>query len=216
VSTRRRARRPAHGRSRRTTSAGVASTAPKTARTGNRPAQRTRQNPLAYVGQVAAAVTVVSTIVGLVFLFRPGCTPQDVGRASISDVRVRQPVTYGSYLKKQELPNGSMSQEQLDQLGVMAAFHYEITGLRGKRLPLRWELTEEATNRLIAQDQALTIIPSTNNEGRDWYVWVPAPKRGRRYYITVTIYQPEKQLVPLRHFDTPAFQGIADAWPGSI
>ena len=72
-------------------------------------------------------------------------------------------------------------------------------------LPLRWELTDEATNRLVAQDQALTIIPSTNDEGRDWYVWVPAPRSGRRYYITVTIYQPEKQLLPLRHFDTQAF-----------
>jgi hypothetical protein len=153
-------------------------------------------------------VTVASTVIGLVFVFRPGCKPQDVGRAAISDVHVRQPVTYGSYLKKQELPEGSLSSGQLGQPGVMVAFHYEITGMRGKHLPLRWELTDEATNRLVAQDQALTIIPSTNDEGRDWYVWVPAPRGGRRYYITVTIYQPEKQLVPLRHFDTPAFPDI--------
>jgi len=150
-------------------------------------------------------VTVASTVIGLVFVFRPGCKPQDVGRAAISDVPIRQPMTYGGYLKKQELPEGSMSSGQLGRPGVMVAFHYEITGMRGRHLPLRWELTDEATNGLVAQDQALTIIPSTNDEGRDWYVWVPAPRSGRRYYITVTIYQPEKQLVPLRHFDTQAF-----------
>jgi hypothetical protein len=205
VSTRRSSRRPARRKSGSTVSTGAASTAAKAARAESPPAQRTRQSPLAYIGPVAAVVTVASTVIGLVFVFHPGCKPQDVGRAAISDVQVRQPMTYGGYLKKQELPEGSLSSGQLGRPGVMVAFHYEITGMRGRHLPLRWELTDEASNRLVAQDQALTIIPSTNDEGRDWYVWVPAPRSGRRYYITVTIYQPQKQLVPLRHFDTPAF-----------
>ena len=40
-----------------------------------------------------------------------------------------------------------------------------------------------------AEKNAFGLVPSTNDEGGDWGVWVPMPKRGREYYITVTIYQ---------------------------
>jgi hypothetical protein len=40
---------------------------------------------------------------------------------------------------------------------------------------------------------------------------VPAPKAGRKYYVTVTIYQPRKGEVdvPLADFDTAEFSGTA-------
>jgi hypothetical protein len=176
-----------------------------------RPTRRKKRNLLGYVGQLAAAATLVSTLVGLVFVFRPGCRPQDIGKAMISDIHVPRPMTFGRYLEEQNLSGGTMSREQLRHAGVIVTFHYEITGFRGKRLPLRWELNEDATGRLVDQDQALSIIPSTNDEGRDWNVWVPVPRTRRRYYISVTIYQPQKQLVPLKHFDTPAFRGVGAA-----
>jgi hypothetical protein len=36
---------------------------------------------------------------------------------------------------------------------------------------------------------------------------VPRPTARRRYYITVTLYEPQKQRVPLKRFDTPPFAG---------
>jgi len=186
------------------------STATKASPGRRRPARpKTKRSLFALVGQLTALVGLISGIVTLIFVFRPGWKPThvDVGTATITDVTVLQPVTYGRYLQKQELPAGTMSHEQLVKPGVMVSFHYELDGFRGKKLPLRWELNAAATNKLIDQDQALTIIPSTNAEGRDWFVWVPAPKARRTYYITVTIYQPQKQLVPLKHFDTKPFRG---------
>jgi hypothetical protein len=187
------------------------STAARPAGRRRRPARRKKRNLLAYIGQLAAAASLVSTLVGLVFVFKPGCRPQDVGKAVISDVHVPRPMTFGRYLQEQRLSTGTLSRVQLRSAGVLVAFHYEITGFRGRRLPLRWELNDNATSRLLAEDQALSIIPSTNDEARDWYVWVPVPKTRRTYYITVTIYQPQKQRVPLKHFDTPPFRAVGAA-----
>jgi len=187
-------------------------TAPSPKRRRKRPATtpKKERSVFALVGQAGALVALIGGIVTLVFVFRPGWKPKppaDVGTAAITDVRVLQPVTFRRYLQKQELPAGTLSREQLLKPGVLVSFHYELDGFRGRNLPLRWELNELKTNKLVDQDQAVTITPSTNAEGRDWYVWVPQPKARRRYYITVTLYQPEKQLMPLRHFDTPPFTG---------
>ena len=92
----------------------------------------------------------------------------------------------------------------------MVSFHYEIVGLRHKRLPLRWELSNAATNDLVAsQNSAYTLIPANDDDAGDWSVWVPAPKKGRDYYVTVTIYQPQGPPYELKHFDSPNFPGLA-------
>ena len=172
--------------------------------------RRASRNPFHYLPQLGGIVTIAATIIGLVFVFRPGCAPQDVGKATVDDVRVVQPVTFGRYLQRLNLPPGTLSREQLRRRGVMIEFHYEINGFRGKKLPLRWELNDAATNDLVSQDQAVTITPSTNTEGRKWFVWVPAPKTGKKYYVTVTIYQPDG-AVPLQDFDSPPFRGLGRA-----
>jgi len=170
---------------------------------------RTRRDVFALVGKLGALVGLIGGVAGLVFLFFPGLKPVhvDVGTAAITEVHVLRPVTYGRYLQEQELPRGTLSREQLRMPGVLVSFHYQLDGFRARRLPLRWELNDAATNALVDQDQAVTITPSTNSEGRDWFVWVPQPRLRRKYYITVTLYQPERGLVPLKRFDTPAFTG---------
>lgn len=173
------------------------------------PSPKKKRSVFALVGQAGVLVGLIGGIVTLVFVFRPGWKPKevDVGTAKITDVRVLEPVTFKRYLQEQELSTGTLSREQLLKSGVMVSFHYELDGFRGRRVPLRWELNEAKTNALVDQDQAVTITPSTNAEGRDWFVWVPQPRARRRYYITVTLYQPGKQLVPLEHFDTASFTG---------
>jgi hypothetical protein len=163
------------------------------------------------VGKTTALVGLVTGVVTLLFLFFPGLKPVhvDVGTAAITDVQARQPVTFRRYLQETESEEGSMSRAFLNQPGVLVSFHYQLDGFGGQKIPLRWELNNAKTNDLVAQDQAISIKPTTNSEGRDWYVWVPQPKRRGQYYITVTLYQPEKQLVPLKHFDTKLFTGSA-------
>ena len=114
-------------------------------------------------------------------------------KATISDTKVVQPVTFKRYLQRQQLPiSPTSSKTYLARSGVMIPFHYEIIGLRGKKLPLRWELSDAESNDLIARRTARTGSRRANNdEAADWSVWLPAPKQGRDYYVTVTIYQPK-------------------------
>ena len=160
---------------------------------------------------IGAVVGIVTGIIGLVFLLKPDWAPRlgpDEGKAAVTDLRIMKPITFRRYLQIQELPAGSLSQELLRRQGALFQFHYDISGFKGKQLPLRWELSDQATNELVSRDKALTIKPSTNAEGRDWSVWVPVPTTRRKYYVTVTIFQPEG-TVPLRAFDSPVFAGLA-------
>ncbi|MGI9113158.1 MAG: hypothetical protein ACR2GT_13350 [Gaiellaceae bacterium] len=172
------------------------------------------------VGQASALVGLIASVLGIVFIAFPAWRPQpppDTGSIEISEanVRVRQPVSFGRYLKRLKLPPGNLSEQQLRRQGVLIEFPMQIEGFKNKQLPLRWELNDAATNDPVDEDEAVTIVPSTNNEGRTWFVWAPAPETTGKYYVTVTIYQPRKGDVdvPLETFDSPEFTGRA-APPG--
>jgi hypothetical protein len=190
------------------------STPPKAAAEQQPPSSGRRWLPGLSVGQAAALVGLIGSIIGLVFIFKPGwkpSPPQDRGMVEIGETRVRQPVTFKRYLQRLKLPPGTLSSGMLRRRGVMIEFHAHIVGLRGKELPIRWELNDASNEDLVAEDQAVSIVPSTNDEGRKWFVWAPLPKSRGTYYITVTIYQPPKGSVdvPLQDFDSPTFRGLA-------
>jgi hypothetical protein len=169
--------------------------------------------PRLSLGQVSALVGLVASVVALIFIFKPGWKPQapaNASKATIGETRVFQPVTFRRYLQRQQLPIApGLTRAYLDRRGVMVSFHYEITGLRHKKLPLRWELSNAATNDLVAaENSAYTLLPSNDDDAGDWSVWVPSPKQGANYYVTVTIYQPQGPPYELKHFDSPTFPGM--------
>jgi hypothetical protein len=164
--------------------------------------------------EMAAFVALVGGIVGLVFAFAPGCQPQPPPaaiRATISDVDAVRPVTFRRFLQRQHIPiPPEMTPQFLARRGVMVEFHYEIIGLSGKQLLLAWELSDAATNDLVAAEQsAYELEPSKNDDSGDWAIWIPAPKPGRTYYAIVTIYKPQGPPYELKHFRTQRFRGFA-------
>ena len=173
-----------------------------------------KRNPLVYVGQAGGVVALIASVVGLLFVFKPGWKPEpprDVGTLEIVDSGVRQPVTFGRYLERVRLPPLDMTKAFLQRRGLLIDFAYQAEGFRGKRLPIQWELVDAKTNDRVSGDDAVSITPSTNDEAAKWFVWVPAPAAGRQYYVTVTIYKPRKGDVdvPLADFDTQEFSGSA-------
>lgn len=179
-----------------------------------------KRNPLVYVGQAGGIVALVASVVGLLFLFKPGWKPEappDVGTLRIVESSVRQPVTFGRYLERVRLPPLGLTRAFRQRQGLLIEFDYQAEGFRGKRLPIQWELVDAKTNDRVVVDgeddasgnDAVAIVPSTNREAAKWFVWVPAPPAGRRYYVTVTIYQPRKGdvEVPLADFETAEFSG---------
>lgn len=175
---------------------------------GEAPRRRRLRRPS--LAQTSALIAAIGGITTLVFVFKPGWKPQDVSKATISDTRVVRPVTFRRYLLRQHfaIPPG-LTRRFLARRGVMIPFHYEINGLSGKKLLLRWELSDAASNELLAsEDSAYRLVPSTNDDAGDWSVWVPVPKTKRLYYVTVTIYQPKGPPYELKHFDSPTFRGL--------
>jgi hypothetical protein len=164
--------------------------------------------------EAGAFVGLVGGIVGLVFVFAPGCQPQPppgATKATISDVRAVRPVSFRRFLQRQQIPiPPEMTPRFLARRGVMVEFHYEIIGLSGKHLLLAWELSDAATNDLVAAEQsAFELVPSKNDDAGDWAIWILAPKPGRTYYATVTIYKPQGPPYELKHFRTREFPGFA-------
>lgn len=164
------------------------------------------------LSQVATTIGVATGIVTLVFIFKPDWRPigsPDVGKLEISDVKATPHVTFRRYLQRMGLGEGTMTPAFLRREGVLAEFRFDATGFRGKKLPIHWELVNAATNERVFDDEAVAITPSTNDEARQWFVWAPVPRTRKVYYVTVTIYQPQKeQRVPLHDFDTPKFRGL--------
>lgn len=163
--------------------------------------------------QAAAFVALVAGITGLLFKFAPGCEPQppsNTAKATTSDVRAIRPVSFRRFLQRQQIPiRPEMTDEFLARRGVMVEFHYEIIGLSGKHLQLSWELSDSATNELVAAAQGIyELVPSKEDDSGAWAIWIPAPKPGRTYYATVTIYKPQGPPYELTHFLTPDFRGF--------
>jgi hypothetical protein len=168
---------------------------------------------MALIAQIGTVITVVSGIVSLVFVFRPGCQPQrgpDRAAAAISDVTVERGVSFGQYLQRLDYPSGSLSKEYLGRKGVLVQFHFKIDGFKGKSLPLQTQLINDDTHDLVADSTArgISLMPGTNSEEGDWFAWSLVPKTRHSYHVVVTIEQPDGN-VDLRAFPTPPFKGLA-------
>lgn len=164
--------------------------------------------------EASALVALIGAIVALVFKFAPDLQPQPsptTVRATISDVRAVRPVSFRRFLQRQQLPiSPDMTPEFLARRGVMVQFAYTLVGLSGKDLGLSWQLSDAVTNEQVdAEQSAYLLTPSKNEDAGDWAVWIPAPKQGRTYYATVTIFKPQGPPYELKHFDTPRFPGFA-------
>jgi hypothetical protein len=188
------------------------STAAKAAPRRRRPRRRTKKrSPFVLIGQASAVIGLITGLLSLVFIARPGCAPKpppDTGSGQISDVRVTSPVTFRRFHQLQSLPTGSLTAAELSRVGVLVQFHYDVKGFAGKHLPLRWELNDASTNDQVAQDDSYTLTPSTNDEGGTWYMWVPAPKTQRTYYVVGTIFQPRSTVYRVADFRSPDFRGL--------
>jgi hypothetical protein len=159
--------------------------------------------------QTIAVIALVPAFVGLAYTLWP--SSPDVAKGTISNLRVREPVTFERYLQLQQLPvPKGMPHAYLARRGAMATFDYELVGLSGEHLQLTWALSDAATNDLVASEpSAFRLTPSNNDDAGAWAVWAPDPKRSGRYYLTVTIFKPQGPPYELTHADTDPFAPAA-------
>lgn len=161
------------------------------------------------VGGVAGAI---ATIVGLVFLFFPGCRPSptpDEGSATFSKPTLEQPVTFGQYLDRVEIPRDSFTDTELNRPGVLVGVQVTIKGYRGEALPLRWYLLDGP--EIVDQQSKRHALTADRNEApAAWSFWVPLERGTGPFKIVLQIYPPNAKpgqagVVPLDEEETERF-----------
>ena len=165
------------------------------------------------VGGVAAAI---ATIVGLVFLFFPDLRPDptpDEGSATLSKPTLEQPVTFGQYLDRVEVPREGSTEEQLARPGVLAGVMVTIKGYRGQALPLRWYVLDLGTHDIVDQQSKRHLLQADRNDApAAWPFWVALPRGPGPFKIVLQIYPPNAKpgrpgVVPLAEAETDPFPG---------
>jgi hypothetical protein len=163
------------------------------------------------IGAVAGAI---AAILGVVFLLvpnlRPEPTPQE-GSATFEKPTLEQPVTFGQYLRRVELPQTGYTAEQLQEAGVIAAVQLTIKGYKGKRLPLRWYALDVGTHDIVdEQSKKYSFKPDRNVSPFTWPFWVAMPTTPGPFKIVFEIYPPnakpgKRGVVPLAKTETETF-----------
>lgn len=164
------------------------------------------------IGGLAGAI---ATVLALVFLLLPNLRPEptrDEGSATFEKPTLEQPVTFGQYLRRVELPQTGYTAEKLQQPGVIAAVQLMIKGYRGQRLPLRWYVLDEGTHDIVdEQSKRYTFEPDRNVTPLTWPFWVALPETPGPFKIVFEIYPPNAKpgkpgVVPFAKAETDSFE----------
>jgi len=167
------------------------------------------------VGGVAGAL---AAVVGLVFLFFPDLRPTgtpDEGSATFSKPMVEQPVTFGQYLDRVEIPRDTSTAEELRRPGALVSVQVTIKGYRNQALPLRWYLLDGP--EIVAQQSRKHALTADRNDApAAWSFWVELPPGAGPFRVVVEIYppNPKRGTVPLDDERTDPFPD-ASTQPGA-
>ena len=191
-----------------------ATPAPETESTEKRGLRKWLGNLSTGVKTIGAVAGAIAAVLGVVFLLvpnlRPEPTPQE-GSATFEKPTLEQPVTFGQYLRRVELPQEGYTPEQLKQPGVIAAVQLTIKGYRGERLPLRWYALDLGTHDIVdEQSKKYTFQPDRNVTPLTWPFWVALPKTPGPFKIVFEIYPPNAKpgkpgVVPFAKAETESF-----------
>jgi hypothetical protein len=182
------------------------SKAPEDGEGGGRPVRTART----LAKFVAAAVSLVATVVALTFTLWPSLKPEGppaVKGGSISNVRVVAPISFRQYLLRAELPARGYGAAKLASRGAYVEYDLDMEGYKGAKLPLRLLLFRAKDNNLVSQSKDVLFKPLADRDHASWRDWVPVRLRGS-YYITLELYNPSGR-VPIARKQSKVFRGGA-------
>lgn len=172
---------------------------------------------------IAAAIALVTAILGFVFLARPNLEPTTTNAVRITNIVVEPRVTRGEYLRHPAV-RGSLDKSTLapwlarpDLLQVAGTgidFQFETRGYVGRSLQTRWTLFNGETNERLAESEALDPFQATpiRVEKREtdmgtWEIWVDTSRfDAPSYFVRIEFYQHSPGSVSRITFaDSPKF-----------
>jgi hypothetical protein len=174
-------------------------------RTGRRPSRLQAVPTVART--VVGVVGFAATVVGLVFVLWPSLKPDEppkIKGATLTKAEVEPGMTFGQYLDRIPLSRRPYPASELRRRGAYVEFDFTVRGYKGKRLPLRWQLIESPSGVQLSQSQDLRVKPRVDTDSGSWNVWVPIPRRARRMYVQIQLYN-DAGTVPIGRIRTAQF-----------
>lgn len=174
-----------------------------------RPADPGRRGPLTTVTALGAVVTLVTGVIGLVFILLPQLKPEGPPAhtaAHLRELSFDRNVTFRQYLARAGQPVDDLDAPTLARRGVLLTFHFDVIGYKNRPLPLRWYLYDVRSGNHIGEESAITIQGTAGRDEGDWPLWIQAPRRPGRYSVVVELINPAG-AVPLATLRSPVFTG---------
>jgi hypothetical protein len=170
-----------------------------------------RRPPTVGIGRaLAAGVTFVASLVGLLFLLWPGLQPEPPTKTrggELSHVTIDRNVTFGQYLDRLAQSRAPFHHAQLRRRGALIGFTFSVQGYNGAHLPLRWQLINARTGNQVAQSRDFFIVPEAQRDRNTWSIWVPVQAgRQRAFFVEVELRDARDAFV-LDRFRTRRFRG---------
>lgn len=112
--------------------------------------------------------------------------------------------TFGEYLDRAERSRRPYGPAALAQRGAYVEFDFSVRGYKNKLLPLRWQLLNARSGVQLKHSRDLRVKPEVNTDSGSWNVWIPMPRRARRMYVQIQLYN-DAGTVPIGRVRTAEF-----------
>ena|SRR5436190_18350583 len=155
---------------------------------------RVRVLPKKIATGAAAPVALAGSVIGLLFALAPRLRPCFGSSASF----ISAPVFPGVHFRDHLIREGATFTEarhETDPIGAEIRFDFDVSGYRGKRLPITWSLFRVDNRGSVAdvvpgQDRAAAMIvqPQTCSDRSGYDLWIPIPDRHKRYRALLELY----------------------------
>ena len=148
--------------------------------------------------EVAATVSTLGTLIGLVFIFFPDLQPRSGGcpgpvAATLSRISVEVGTTWRHYVAEVNLDVASYPDDVLETRGAILHYTASLKGYRGKPVSLRWSLYDAATGAplrgpFVTNQIALELTPRSCDENAGQPIWIHTEKQRGRIHARIFVY----------------------------
>jgi hypothetical protein len=169
-----------------------------------------RRSPMANVAAVGTILTVISALVGLVFLFVPGLKPEPPAptrSARLASVEFVPSLSMRQMLDRTDQSTAGLTREELATRVVFLRYRFETVGYKGKELPIKTELIR-ADRDEVNEQRPFAIVPQANEDNGTWFTWAELPRDRARYRLLLQIFEPD-EVVPIDELQSEPFRGRA-------
>jgi hypothetical protein len=159
-----------------------------------------------------AIVTVVSGIIGLLFLLLPGLRPDEPPanqQAKLSELSLDPNISRAQYLARTDSQSRGYTKKELAVRGAFIECRVEIIGYKGQLIVVKWELIDASSGEELHDEKSDGFIPDANQAAATQPLFVPLPRREGSFYVRLELVrQGEYRLVSLDKAKTERFPGV--------